>query len=87
MVNNGIGKHVPTEIYEMTEDDLQTLSSVLGNKKFFGGDEPCEDDCAIFGGIAQALWAAPGSPFERLMLGNNQLHKFLNKTNNLVGLF
>jgi hypothetical protein len=67
--SNGMGKHTPTEIYQMTEDDLHTVSTLLGNKKFFGGDEPCEDDCGVFGCLAQAVWGAPGSTFERLVNG------------------
>jgi len=67
--SNGIGKHTPTEIYQMTEEDLRTVSTLLGNKKFFGGDEPCEDDCGIFGVLAQAVWGLPGSSFERLAHG------------------
>ncbi|ODM89037.1 hypothetical protein Ocin01_17645 [Orchesella cincta] len=69
LVNQGIGKHSPTEIYQMTEADLHTASAVLGNKKFFGGDEPCEEDCALFGCVAQAIWGSPGSSFERLCEG------------------
>jgi len=67
--SNGIGKHTPTEIYQMTEDDLRTVSSLLGKKKFFGGDDPCEDDCGVFGCVAQAVWALPGSTYERLVNG------------------
>jgi len=66
MVSQGIGKHTPTEIYKMTGEDLHTVSKLLGNKKFFGGDEPCEDDCAIFGMVAQALWGMPGSAIEKI---------------------
>lgn len=66
---NGIGLHTPTEIYEMTENDLRTVSRLLGTKKFFGGDTPCEDDAAIFGQVAQCVWAAYGSSFERLING------------------
>lgn len=76
MVDNGIGKHTPTEIYQMTEDDLHTLSNILGSKKYFGGDEPCEDDCAIFGGVAQCVWGMPGSSFERLVNGTDK-HSFI----------
>ncbi|ODM88186.1 hypothetical protein Ocin01_18495 [Orchesella cincta] len=69
MISQGIGKHTPTEIYQMTEADLHTVSALLGSKKFFGGDEPCEDDCAIFGGLSQAVWGMPGSSFEKLCNG------------------
>lgn len=67
MEGNGIGMHAPTEIYQMTEDDLRTVSIILGNKKFIGGDVPCEEDCSVFGFISQGLWAAPGSCFEKLI--------------------
>lgn len=69
----GIGQHSPTEIYQMTEDDLRAVSLMLGNKKFFCGDEPCEDDCAIFGMLSQVLWGAPGSSFEKLANGIKEM--------------
>lgn len=69
MEQNGIGMHTPTEINHMTEQDIRTVSTVLGSKKFLGGDVPCEEDCSVFGVLAQVLWAAPGSSFERLING------------------
>jgi len=69
MDSNGMGKHTPTEIYQMTQDDLRTVATLLGKKKFLGGDEPCEDDCGVFGMIAQTVWGFPGSTFERLVHG------------------
>lgn len=36
--------HTPTEIYQMTEDELRAISVLLGNKKSICGDEPSEDD-------------------------------------------
>ncbi|ODM93344.1 hypothetical protein Ocin01_13338 [Orchesella cincta] len=66
MVGQGIGAHSPEDIYQMTEADLYTASAMLGSKRFFGGDEPCDDDCGIFGLVAQAVWGMPGSSFERL---------------------
>ncbi len=68
--DNGIGKHLPSEIYEMTEDDLKTASKVLGDKKYFGGYEhPCEEDSSLFGFISQVNWGLPGSSFEKLLNG------------------
>ncbi len=81
MDQNGIGKHTRSEIYQMTEDDIRTVATVLGNKKFMGGDVPCEEDCAIFGMVAQAVWGLPGSSFERLVDGKivtwNKIHKVI----------
>ncbi len=69
MEENGIGKHTPSEIYQMMEDDLRTVSTLLGNKKFLGGELPCEEDCSVFGLISQACWGSPGSSFENLCNG------------------
>lgn len=74
MVANGIGLHTPTEIYQITEDHLRTASTILGSKKFFGGDFACEEDCSIFGFVAQAVWALPGSSFEKLVEGKTLIH-------------
>lgn len=69
MEANGIGLHSPTEIYQITGDNLRAVSEMLGSKKFICGDEPCEDDAAIFGMLSQAVWGAPGSSFEKLAHG------------------
>ncbi|CAL8096531.1 unnamed protein product [Orchesella dallaii] len=68
----GIARHSEDDIVQIISDDLRALSKVLGNKKFILGDEPCEDDCAIFGELAQALWCMPGSPYEELLNGELQ---------------
>lgn len=65
----GIGNHTPEEIYQLTEDDIRSVSLILGNKKYIIGDEPCEDDCAIFGMLGQVVFGAPGSSYERLVNG------------------
>jgi len=65
----GIGRHTKEEIYETTTDALRSVSKILGNKKFILGDEPCEDDCAIFGMLAQCIWGLPHSPYEQLSNG------------------
>lgn len=63
----GFGLHTLSEQHEMASDDLVAASNILGSKPFFGGDVPCEEDCAIFGVLSQMLWAAPGSPYEKLI--------------------
>jgi len=66
---HGIGRHSEKEIVQLVSKDIRTVSKILGNKKFILGDEPCEDDCAIFGMLAQFLWGLPGSPYEKLVNG------------------
>jgi hypothetical protein len=65
----GIGLHSQQEVEQLTLDDLKNLSIILGQKKFILGDEPCEDDCAVFGQLSQAMWGTPGSVYERALNG------------------
>ena len=69
----GTGRHSQQEVFHIMSNDLCALSHILGNKKFILGDEACEDDCAVFGMLAQALWCAPGSPYEKLITGKKKL--------------
>lgn len=55
----GVGRHNNEEIAEMMKHDLRMLSELLGDKKFFMGDEPCELDAAVFGQLAQYRWHTP----------------------------
>ena len=47
---------------------LYFVYSIVGEKQFLMGDEPCQNDCAIFGMMAQFYWMCPG-PVERLVKG------------------
>lgn len=80
MRSQGIGLHTPTEIYDMTGEDFRTVSGLLGERKFFGGEEPCEEDCGIFGFVAQAVWGFPGSPFEKIVKGGERKNKIVVKS-------
>ena len=55
----GIGRHSNEEVAEMMKHDLRMLSELLGEKKFFMGDEPCELDAAVFGQLVQYRWHTP----------------------------
>ncbi|XP_042214890.1 failed axon connections homolog [Homarus americanus] len=65
--HHGIGLHSPEEIYHICKKDCRTLAGVLGDDKFFGGDEPCTADCTAFGQLAQLMWNAPGSRYQALV--------------------
>ena len=41
----------------------------LGKKAFLFGDQPCEEDCAVFSLLAQFYWHVPG-PIGELMKGS-----------------
>ncbi|XP_021948446.1 failed axon connections homolog isoform X2 [Folsomia candida] len=59
----GTGRHSYEEIVSTMNESTFALSKILGNKKFILGDLPSEDDAAIFGLLAQALYSSPGAPF------------------------
>ncbi|XP_002731577.1 failed axon connections homolog [Saccoglossus kowalevskii] len=66
----GIGRHTEDEIYSIADKDLRALSTFLGDKAFMFGDQPCEEDCAIFGMLAQLVWCLPDSVQEDLSKGD-----------------
>ena len=55
----GVGRHSNEEIAEMMKHDLRMLSELLGDKKFFMGNEPCELDAAVFGQLVEYRWHTP----------------------------
>ena len=65
----GLGRHSQEEAIELTNEAIKSISAILGTKKFILGNEPCEEDCALFGILSQILWCAPDSPFEALLNG------------------
>ncbi len=75
MWSQGLGRHTRDEFMEMMLGDLRSISDIMGKNKFLLGDEVCEEDFAIFGMLANCLWAIPGSPYEKLMTGNDVIFK------------
>lgn len=59
----GTGRHSYDEVVAMMNESSEALSKILGNKPFLLGNEPCEDDAAVFGLLAQGLYSSPGAPF------------------------
>lgn len=67
----GVGRHSQEDVIQIMSDDLRAISRVLGKKPFLLGSEPCEDDAAVFGQLAQIVWCCPRSPFEKLINGKH----------------
>jgi glutathione S-transferase len=63
----GIGRNSEEEILQLMTHDLEVVSQLLGENKFILGDEPCRDDCGIFGILAQVQWGMPDSPYQKLV--------------------
>lgn len=75
----GTGRHSYDEVVAIMNESIEALSKILGNNKFLLGNEPCEDDAAVFGLLAQGLYSSPGAPFHVIFESNE-------KKCNLIGL-
>jgi glutathione S-transferase len=69
----GLGRHSQAELYRLACDDLTALSTVLGSKPYFFGEQPVELDATAYGFLAQLLWAP----------GPRRLREHLERTQNL----
>ena len=62
---HGIGRHSMEEFTEFAAQDLKALSNILGDKKFFNGDEPTNIDCAMFGHLVQFVYLPMDMPHKQ----------------------
>lgn len=53
--SQGCGGHERHEIEQLAIEDINALSTILGDDDFFGGDTPREIDCVAWGTIANTL--------------------------------
>lgn len=67
--SQGLGRLPKEQVTELMMETLQTASQILGDKPFLLGREPCEEDSSLFGFLCMVVWAAPGSPYEKFVIG------------------
>ncbi len=60
----GAGRFNDAEADFLAQKDIDALATLLGDKPYFFGDEPCGADATIFGFVAGLLW--PGNEFTAL---------------------
>lgn len=58
----GIARHQPDEITALGQADLDALSTLLGDQRWFLGDQPCSADCAVWGQLAPFVMAPLDTP-------------------------
>lgn len=58
----GYGRHTEEEVERICRQDLQALSDHIGNNMFLMGNQPCEEDAAVFGMLAM-MWLMPETSF------------------------
>jgi len=69
LYNQGFGRHTKEQQMDMIIKDLIAISDYLGDKPFFLGADPTEVDATLFGVMAQYVYCAPGSPYEKIIEG------------------
>ncbi|ODM91668.1 hypothetical protein Ocin01_15015 [Orchesella cincta] len=85
MVNQSIGKHTPTEIYQMTEADLHTASAVLGTKNSLVEMSHVRKT-VLFWLCRTSYMGSPGSSFERLCEGElKNLKEYCERMKDRIG--
>ena len=67
LLAQGLGRYPYEDMVRVLCEDLRDVSNLLGNNKFFLGDEPTEADAALFGFLAEVVWGCPESPYEALI--------------------
>jgi glutathione S-transferase len=58
----GLGRHDPEQIVAMGKADLDAASTLLGDKPFFLGDEPCGLDACAFGFLGVTVYVEGDNP-------------------------
>ena len=76
---HGLGRHTREEQQEIGLHCLGAVSKVLGNNKFLFGDNPCDEDCCIFGFTTFILYNIPMNFYHGAMK-----EKFPNLVNFLI---
>ena len=57
LYGHGLGRLAPEDIRNIGKKDLKAISIILGDKPYFLGDKPTSFDAAIFGVLANVVYA------------------------------
>ncbi|GAB4815055.1 hypothetical protein N2152v2_002101 [Parachlorella kessleri] len=55
-VCQGMGRHAPEDVLLLMDQDLEAISTLLGDKPFLFGDRPYEVDASVFGILDTILY-------------------------------
>ncbi|CAL8096749.1 unnamed protein product [Orchesella dallaii] len=82
--SQGVGRHSEAEIKSIMLNDLRAISAILGQNKFLLGEDPSEDDCSVFAGLASAVFAT-NSPVEQELNGElNNIREYSYRMKDLL---
>jgi len=77
---HGLGRHTPEEIVWLAAHSLQSLSGLLGGKRFLMGDDPCGADATMTAMLAGILTPFFDSALRDAALGHANLVAYRDRT-------
>jgi glutathione S-transferase len=75
----GIGRHTPDQIAMLGGRTLESLSALLGKRRWLMGEAPCGTDAALTGMLATLLNPSLDSPLRQLGLGHANLAAYIDR--------
>lgn len=60
----GVGRHTPDEIYQLGKADVKALAELLGDQKFFFGEQPTSIDACVYAFAANSVQTPIRSPIQ-----------------------
>lgn len=74
---HGIGHHTDAEIFALGMDDVKTVETLMGKKKFMLGDKPAEVDATVFAFIYGMNAEIFPTPIQSYIAGSKTLTDYL----------
>lgn len=84
LLHHGIGRHSRAEIYAKAEKDIHTLSVVLGDKKWFGGNYVSKLDLTVLAYLANILIDKMPSPLSDYVKRYGNLETYFVRANRII---
>ena len=78
-LEQGMGCHSLAEVYEIGKKDLSALAALLGEKRYFLGDQPSDLDATAYSFLVTFLKQPIENPLQELILKKRNLLEFCNR--------
>ena len=85
LIGQGMGRHSPEEISAQASADLDAAQAILGERPFFGGDQPSTLDATVYAFLANRLFVAIDNPARRHLQGQTPLVAYCGRMAARVG--
>ena len=76
---HGMGKHSDEEIKAIAQKSFKSLSTLLGDKPYFFGDQPCSFDATAFAFLSEFISSSITNDFTKLARRHNNLVNYCNR--------